>query len=120
MESGAFRCDGWESGPVLVAQTFAERLKGLRYRSDGQSMLIRGMSVHGFAMREPLLAVGLDRGQRVVGFRVLYPRRVIWIRRAAQILELPIDEEPPPDGAVLTWERGGPADLVRNSYRQSG
>ena len=81
-------------------------------------MLIKGGSVHGFGMREPLLAVGLDDRTRVVGFRVLFPRRVVWIRGATQILELPVETMPPPHGAVLTWDRGGSPDSVRNTHRQ--
>ena len=118
MESGALRCDGWESGPVLVAHTFVERFTGLRTSDADQGMLIRRRSVHGFGMRKTLLVIGLDRERRVVGFRVLCPRRVVWIRRARAILELPIDGEPPPAGAVLTWAHGGSADLMRNTYRQ--
>jgi uncharacterized membrane protein (UPF0127 family) len=119
MEWGTFTTGGWFSPAVLVAGTFLERLKGLRHRSEGYGMLIEGQSVHGFGMREPLLAIGLDRGRRVVGFRVLHPHRVVWIRGAREIVELPIGSLPPPQGVVLTWERGGPADLVRNSHRKS-
>lgn len=102
----------------MVAHTFAEHLIGLRHHSDGYGMLIKGASVHGFGMREPLLAIGLDDRRRVVGFRMLVPRRVVWIRRATEILELPIGPLPPPHGRVLTWSRGGSPDLVRNTYRQ--
>lgn len=119
MECGAFRCDGWESGPVLAAHSFRDRLVGLHASSSGFGMLIRGRSVHGFGMREPLLAIGLDAGRRVVGFRILRPHRVIWFQEVRAILELSVGSQPPPAGAVLTWERGGPADLVRNTHRQS-
>jgi uncharacterized membrane protein (UPF0127 family) len=119
MECGTFCCDGWESGPVLVAHTFADRLKGLRHSSDDYGMLIKGPSVHGFGMKEPLLVIGLGERSTVVGYRTLFPRRVVWIRRAVEILELPVGLQPPSAGAVLTWERGGPADLVRNTHRKS-
>lgn len=119
MEFGVFRCDAWESGPVLVAHSFAERLIGLRGPNAGCGMLIRGRSVHGFGMKEPLLVVGLDRERRVVGFRILRPRRVVFMRGAREIVELPIGPLPPPRGVVLTWERGGSADLVRNTHRKS-
>ena len=119
MEWGTFVTDGWSSGSVWVAGTFLERLTGLRHRGGDHGMLIKGQSVHGFGMREPLLVVGLDERRTVVRFRVLFPYRVVWIRPAVEILELPVGREPPPAGAVLTWERGGPADLVRNTHRQS-
>ncbi len=117
MEWGTFTTDGWSSGLVWVASTFLERLKGLQHRGDNYGMLIKGPSVHGFGMREPLLAIGLDERRTVVGYRILVPRRVVWIRRAAEMLELPVGRQPPPAGAVLTWERGGSADLVRNTHR---
>ena len=82
MEWGTFATDGWESESVWVASTFLERLKGLRASDGDHGMLIKGQSVHGFGMREPLLAIGLDERRTVVGFRVLFPHRVVWIRRA--------------------------------------
>jgi len=118
MEWGTFTIGGWSSPTVLVAGTFLERLQGLRYRSEGYGMLIRGGSVHGFGMRKPLLAIGLDGRRRVVGFRILHPRRVVWIRGAREVVELPIGPLPPPPGVVLTWESGGSADLVRNTHRK--
>lgn len=82
-------------------------------------MLIDGRSVHGFGMTEPLLVVGLDGQRRVVGFRTLGPRRIIRFVRAVQILELPAGQQPPPEGAILSWVRGGKADPLRNAHRKS-
>jgi hypothetical protein len=82
-------------------------------------MLIPGATVHGIGMKEPLLVVGLDAGERVVGLGTLLPGRVVWIRKAKQMLELPAALVPPPEGAVLTWVSGGPPDSVRNTHRQS-
>jgi hypothetical protein len=117
---GTVTSGDWSSTPVWIAKTFRQRWKGLTPTSDGHGMLMKGRSVHGFGMREPLLAVGLDDQTRVVGFRVLFPRRVVWIRGATRILELPVGAMPPPHGAVLTWERGGSPDSVRNPDRQPG
>jgi hypothetical protein len=83
-------------------------------------MLIRGRSVHGFGMKEPLLAIGLDKWRRPVGFRVLYPRRIVLIRRAHEIVELPIGSRPPPQGVVLTWEHGGSTGSMCNTHREPG
>ena len=82
-------------------------------------MLIPGPSVHGIGMKEPLLVVGLDAGERVVGLGTLLPGRVVWIRGAKQIVELPAGLLPPPEGVVLTWVSGGSSDSVRNTNRQS-
>lgn len=118
METGAFRCDGWASGPVLIARTFRERMKGLIPATAGHGMLIRGRSVHGLGMREPLLAIGLDRERRVVGVRTLLPRHVVLIRSARHIMELPIGTLPPPRGVVLTWEGGGSVGHLCNTHRK--
>ena len=69
-------------------------------------------------MREPLLVIGLDQRRTVVAIRILIPHRVVWIRGAREILELPVSVLPPQQGAVLTWARGGSADPVRNTHRQ--
>ena len=71
--------------------------------------------MHGFGMREPLLAVGLDRDLRVVGCQMLHPCRVVWITGAREIVELPVGTLPPPQGVVLTWESGRSAGLMRNA-----
>lgn len=117
MEWGTFATDGWSSPPVWVARTFRQQWKGLTPRAAGQGMLIRGRSVHGFGMRESLLVVGLDDRRCVIGSRILFPRRVVWIRRAKHILELEVGL-PPPQGAVLTWVGGGSSDSLRNTHRQ--
>ena len=119
MEWGTFSTPDWSSPPVLIARSFRQRKKGLRPTADGVGMLLRGRSVHGFGMAEPLLSIGLDRERRVVGFRVLLPHRIVLIRRAKEILELPIGPLPPLEGVVLTWERGGSAGPVRNTHRKS-
>ena len=118
MESGTFRCDGWESGPVLIASSFRDRWKGLKPLTGGKGLLLRGGSVHGFGMREPLQVVGLDAGGCVLRSRALLPRGLVVIRGARYMLELPCDRQLPPHGGVLTWVRAGSADPLRNSHRQ--
>jgi hypothetical protein len=116
---GTFVDKDWSSPPVLLADTFYQRWKGLRPRPAGQGLLIRARSVHGFGMKEPLLIVGLDALGGVLGIRILFPRRFAFVPGARQILELPIDVEVPAEGAVLTWVGGGPTDSLRNTHRQS-
>ena len=81
-------------------------------------MLIAGASVHGFGMKEALLVIGLDADGRVLQSGTLRPRRILWIRGATQMLELPAGLLPPERGAVLTWASGGPPGSVRNTHRQ--
>ena len=119
MPWGTFSCNDWSSPQVRVADTFYQRWKGLRPRPAGQGLLMRGRSVHGFGMKEPLFIVGLDAQGRVVGIRILFARRFAFVRGARHLLELPIDAEVPPRGAVLTWVGGGSPDSLRNTHRQS-
>ena len=86
---------------VEVADTFYKRWRGMRPTSRGRSMIFRGSSVHGFGMKESLWAVGLDAGNVVVGVRRLDPLRIVRIRRAVRILEIPADQMPPAIGEVL-------------------
>jgi hypothetical protein len=87
--------DGWESGPVLVAERFAERLRGLRGRGVETSMLIRGWTVHGFGIRRSCVVVALDESFRVLSSQILRPRRVVVAPGAAFMLELPASASPP-------------------------
>jgi len=122
VELGWFINELWSSGPILVASSFRKRWKGLRPRPAATGMLFSGRSVHGFGMKEPVLAIGLDALQEVTEVRILRPGRIVTMTRARQIMELPIGSKPPPVGVVLTWVDGGsgPADFVRNTDRQSG
>jgi hypothetical protein len=93
--------DGWSSGPVWVAAGFARRWRGLRGREEGAALLLSGCSVHGVGMRRPLWTVGLDVAGLVVGVRRLDPGRLVWMRGAAWVLELPIERLPPAVGATV-------------------
>ncbi|HEY5942384.1 MAG TPA: DUF192 domain-containing protein [Solirubrobacterales bacterium] len=77
-----------------VAKDFRTRLLGLSYRDRsraGPGLLIpRCSSVHTFGMRFPLDVYFLDVDGRVISVRrAVPPRRVLWQRGAAAILEIP-------------------------------
>ena len=86
------------TAPVIKADTFRLRRRGLSPRPNGRRMLFEANSVHGFGMREAVWAVGLTRDGEVIEVSRLEPRRLVWLRGAHWILELPIDEEPPRPG----------------------
>jgi uncharacterized membrane protein (UPF0127 family) len=80
--------------PVPVAKGFRTRLRGLSWRrrsEAGPGLLIpRCSSVHTFGMRFALDLYFLDRGGRVIAVRrAVPPRRLIWQRGAAAVLEIP-------------------------------
>jgi uncharacterized protein len=80
-----------------VAVGFRSRLRGLAWRgraAAGPGLLIpRCSSVHTFGMRFALDVYFLDRGGRVLAVRRrVLPRRVVWHRGAAAVLEIPAGE----------------------------
>lgn len=80
-----------------VATGFRTRLRGLAWReraTAGPGLLIpRCSSVHTFGMRFDLDVYFLDRDGRVLSVRRrVPPRRVLWRRGAAAILEIPAAE----------------------------
>ncbi|HSL26058.1 MAG TPA: hypothetical protein VLA54_07215 [Acidimicrobiia bacterium] len=124
MQVGELGGQGWSSGPVVRAVTFYQRWQGLRRRLREHGLLIRGSSVHGFGMREPLLAIGLDRHRAVMRVGLLRPARIVWFRGAVEVLELAADAPMPPVGTVLTWRdashRRRPPDPLRHPDREPG
>jgi uncharacterized protein len=80
--------------PIPVAKDFRTRLRGLAWRDReraGPGLLIpRCSSVHTFGMRFELDLYFLDADGRVIAIRRrVPPRRVLWQRGAAAILEIP-------------------------------
>jgi uncharacterized membrane protein (UPF0127 family) len=80
---------------VPVATSFRSRLlglAGLTLEQAGAGLLIpRCASVHTFAMRFDLDLVFLDRYDRELAIhRGVPPRRLIWHRAAAAVLEVPV------------------------------
>jgi uncharacterized membrane protein (UPF0127 family) len=81
-------------GEVPVARGFRARLRGLAWcdRADaGPGLLIpRCASVHTFGMRFALDLFFLDAEGRVIAARRgVPPRRIVWQRGAAAVLEIP-------------------------------
>lgn len=89
-------------GPVRVARGFWERWRGLRHTPEGSALVLKGASVHGFGMDRPIILVALDRDLTVIGARRLGPNRLVWVRGARWIVELPEGTTPPRVGTRLT------------------
>lgn len=89
-------------GPVRFAQGFAERWRGLRRSEPGAAIVIPGSSVHGFGMDRPLLVVALARDFEVMSSAVLRPNRLLWVRGARWMVELPEGTEAPAPGTRLS------------------
>ena len=114
-----FVSPGWKSGPVLLADTFWKRWRGLRMPRFRTGLWLRGCSVHTFGMTRPLWICGLDPGLKVLKVALLGPSRIVWMRGAASILELGHWREPPAPGMALTWIDGRNTDPLFEPDRQS-
>lgn len=118
---------GYSLEGVSVAGGFGQRWRGLMARRPAP-LLIPTRSVHGFWLRRPLRAVGLDGERTVIASRILRPRRIVFLAGARWVLELPTEIPPPEVGDVLTFStEPGEADLhartalpVRHPHRKSG
>ncbi len=88
-------------GPVRKATTFLARWRGLRGSGPSAAIVIPGSSVHGFGMDRPLQVVALTRDFVVMSSAVLRPNRLMWVRGARWMIELPADIEPPAPGTRL-------------------
>jgi uncharacterized membrane protein (UPF0127 family) len=80
---------------IPVADSFRSRLLGLAWRERSQAgpglLIPRCSSVHTFGMRFELDVYFLDRSGRVLSARRrVPPRRVLWCRGAAAVLEIPV------------------------------
>ncbi len=93
----------WDSGPVLHAQTFRERRRGLKGRPSATSMLIEAGSVHSFGLKSPFHAVGLTSELEVVEVIRVAPWRTASFAGCGYVLELPIDSPLPALGSILVW-----------------
>lgn len=79
-----------------MARSFRERLVGLAWRRRSQAgpglLIPRCSSIHTFGMRFALDVYFLDSGGKVMAARRgVPPRRLLWLRGAAAVLEVPAD-----------------------------
>ena len=101
MEVIHFRADEWRSGPVLAADNFLERWRGLRGAGPDAALLLRTSSVHGMGMDRPFQAIGLSADYRVLETRQVEPGRFARFRGCKWILEIPAELAPPAMGQTL-------------------
>ena len=98
----ALEAPGWRSPPMRIADTLWCRWKGLRPESNGMGLILRGRSVHGWGMREPLGVLALDANGVVVGCGTLRPRRFLRLPGGVWMVELPSGWPLPVAGTEVT------------------
>ena len=92
---------GWSYGPVMEAESFADRLRGLHRLEPGASLLIRTSSVHAFGLHRSFRAIGLSGELEVVAHTIVRPWRAVRFPGCAFVIEMPVDAPPPPVGSRL-------------------
>lgn len=93
MRTATLVVDGRRVDPVLVADSFWSRLRGMLGRRPlPPALLLRpANSVHGLGMREPLDVAVLDADGAVLAVGVLRPARATrTVRHGRQVLEAPV------------------------------
>lgn len=100
MRDVRLRAVGW--GDIDTAQVtgFKDRFMGLRTRGV-DSVLIDRRSIHTFGLKEEIEIVAIARDMTVIESRSIAPNRVVTIRSAGSILELPGGSSVPPPGTVI-------------------
>ncbi|GIG19394.1 hypothetical protein Cch01nite_01180 [Cellulomonas chitinilytica] len=85
--------DGRDVAPVVVADSYLARLRGMLGRRPlpPALLLVPARSVHGVGMREPLDVAAIDAAGSVLDVRVLRPFGLTpTIRGGTQVLEAPV------------------------------
>lgn len=100
------QAENWSCEPVMEAESFGDRLTGLRRLGPGESLIIRTSSVHALGMKRPFRAIGLSSDLVVIAHATVRPWRAIWFRRCSYVVELPLEVAPPPIGARMEIKGG--------------
>lgn len=85
----------------MEAESFADRLFGLRRLQPGAALLIRTSSVHGWGMKQPFRAIGLEANLVVLAHITVKPGKLVWFPGCTAVVELPLHIPPPPIGTQL-------------------
>lgn len=98
--------DGIPVRPVLYADRFVDRLRGLVGMPPTTAMIIPGRSVHGCGLRRSLWAVGVGGNGLVRSVTRLRPFGLRVDPGARWLLELPWEDRPPPPGSRVAFLLG--------------
>lgn len=93
---------GWVGARVGEAESFLDRLMGMRSTSGREGVMLRTRSVHTFGLDEPIGVFCTNSNGTVVETRTLQPNRIAVFRRAAKVIELPHGRELPAVGSLVT------------------
>lgn len=101
MKTVQLSAGAWRVGQVGLAETFSDRLLGIRHAKAANGVVMPTTRLHTFGLTAPIVAVSLDDELRVVETRVVPPNRMVWFRRARSVLELEMRLAPPEVGDTV-------------------
>lgn len=87
-----------------MAESFVDRLVGVKSTLSEEVLLIRTRSVHTFGLGRALRLVAIDNRMSVVGHRVLKPNRMAYFPKAKFVMELPDGSAVPGVGSRVRIE----------------
>lgn len=96
MKAGSWSADG-----LVVAESFFERLRGVKLSTAVSGVVIRRSAVHTMGVSSAIETVAVDREGTVIGVRSLAPNRFAWFRGASYLVELPGGTEVPEVGSKV-------------------
>lgn len=87
-----------------MAESFLERLVGIKSRQASQGVLLRTRSIHSFGLGESIGVFVADRDWTVLLARKMPPNRVALFRSGKYVVELPPRRELPAVGAIVNCD----------------
>lgn len=96
--------ENWAGVRASFAESFFDRLFGVRARWSEEVLLIQTRSVHTFGLGRTLSLVAIDNRMTVVGHRVLKPNRLAYFSKARFVMELPDGAAGPKIGSSIRIE----------------
>lgn len=101
------KAGSWTGDGLVVAESFFERLRGMKLSTVVRGVVIRRSAVHTLGLSSAIEIVAVDREGRVIGARTLAPNRFAWLRGASYLIELPGGAELPEVGSEVVVDDVG-------------
>lgn len=101
VEYSNLRSPGWVGARVGVADTFLDRLAGMKAPDGRDGVILRARSVHTLGMKQPIGVFATNHAGTVIAVRIVPPNRVAVFRGAEHLVELPAGRPLPVVGSHI-------------------
>jgi len=93
--------EGWPGVRAGRAESFLDRLHGIRAVTDGDGVLLDRTSIHTIGLDRSLAVVAVDGEMTVIESRLVPPNRFARFRDASFVLEVDVATPLPPSGTRI-------------------